>query len=174
MFFGAGVLKFQAGASQFLKQVLAYDLVKGHTARLITGSLPPLEIICGLCLIFGFILPLTALFGFVLLGLFTLAILNAVLQEKQVGCGCFGNAGEHTLVRWRLVYRNLGLMGLLTVIMVYGSNRLTLDRWLFNGEQIIIPKQNWFFVVWFIWVLVVIGLNLFAQQTVKRNLGRHN
>jgi hypothetical protein len=54
----AGVLKLKAGPHWFLQQLLAYELIKGKTAWLLARGLPLVEILYGILLIVGFLIPL--------------------------------------------------------------------------------------------------------------------
>lgn len=125
----AGFLKLQIGSRRFLQNILAFGFVKGHVAQFISNSLPWLEVGCGLFMLVGLFMPMTSLVSFGLLLIFTVAIAFAVVQEKQVGCDCFGKLSEKNQVRWHLAYRNLVLMGLIILIFSFGPGWLALDNW---------------------------------------------
>lgn len=163
----AGLLKLQNGSHRFLQSVLAYDLVQGRTARLVANGLPWLEIICGLFLITGFFLPITALVGYGLLMMFTVAVTSVMVRKKQARCGCFGATYKQNRARWQLVYRNLGLMGLTIIIFGLGPGWLAIDSWLQGRLGSFIAGgaavQNSLIVVWLATLLVVVSLHLWQR-----------
>lgn len=100
LFVLAGILKIKAGSNWFLARVLAYDLVRGRTAGLLARGLPWLEVVCGLFLIAGFLLPVTVAASFVLLLLFTTAVVVTIfLRDKEVDYGRFGQRASTKQVR---------------------------------------------------------------------------
>jgi uncharacterized membrane protein YphA (DoxX/SURF4 family) len=164
----AGMLKLQGDSQTFLKNVLAYDLVTPHIAKLITSCLPWLEFICGLFLTIGFFLPITILISFGLLLIFTIAIASAVVRENPVNCGCFGRMQRNNRVRWQLAYRNLALMGLIMLILKFENRWLVLDvllphSWLshFYSEKLL---GNGLFLVWLTTLLVIVSLHLHTRH----------
>jgi uncharacterized membrane protein YphA (DoxX/SURF4 family) len=167
----AGVLKLKAGSQWFLRQILAYDLVKGKTAFLLAKGLPWAEILCGFLLMIGFLSPLVSLMSFILLWGFTATVVSTFLRDRPADCGCFGrNTNSQTKrVRWTVVYRNLGLMGTLLIISIADVNPLSIDVW----------SNGWFYrsdLASAIWgVLTVIWscslvLALILQRIVQKRL----
>lgn len=127
----AGALKLKAGPRWFLRQILAYELVRGKTAWTLARGLPWVEILCGVFLVVGWQTPLLSLFGFVLLWGFSAAVASTFLRGKTIGCGCFGwrHDARTSQARWTIVYRNLALMGILLVLFTYGAGPLSVDAW---------------------------------------------
>lgn len=127
----AGLLKLKAGPRWFLRQILAYELVRGKVAWVLARGLPWVEIICGVFLLVGWQTPLLSLFGFILLWSFSAAVASTFLRGKTIGCGCFGwrHDVRTSQARWTIVYRNLALMGVLLVLFTYGAGPLSVDAW---------------------------------------------
>lgn len=171
----AGVLKLESGAYNLLKSVLAYDLIKGNSAQLVAKCLPWLEIGCGSFLLIGLFLPITSLVLLFLLLLFTLALTSAVLREKRVNCGCFGSTYGEQRVRWRLIYRNLGLMGLILVALGSGPGWWAVDNWLIEWPRnltISNSLQDILTVTWLSTSLTTVGLHLSTRK--RRHLNEMN
>lgn len=165
----AGLLKLRGDSGHFLRSILAYDLVRGRAVQLIAKSLPWLEVGCGLFLLSGFFLPLTALASFGLLLTFTIAVTHAIVRQKQVGCGCFGTTNKRDRVRWQLTYRNLGLMGLTIVVFGFGPGWLAIDGWLnpephsLSANEVIL---NGLIAVWLTAFVASVYLHFIARQHV--------
>lgn len=163
----AGLLKLQDGSSRFLQSVLAYGLVKGRAARLMASYLPWLEVGCGLFLLLGLFLPVTALVSFGLLMIFTTAVVTAIVREKRVDCGCFSTTHRRNYVRWKLSYRNLVMMGLSVIIFNFGPGWLAVDNWLLSSLNSLIAVsviQNGLTVVWLTVLLITVTLHLINWQ----------
>lgn len=148
----AGVLKYKAGYRWFLRQILAYDLVKGKVAVLLAQGLPWAEILCGVLLMVGFLTPLVTVVSLALLWGFTAIVLSTFLRGKSVDCGCFGPVRQRNQIPWRVAYRNLTLTVLLLFIYVFGPSSFSLDTWL---EQRSYPQidpaaitKQWLILAW--------------------------
>lgn len=167
----AGFLKLQQHSSnRFLKNVLAYDLVKGYFARVTAKSLPWLEISCGLFLLTGLFLPTAALASFSLLLIFTFAVATAIVRDKKVSCGCFGRTSLKDRIRWHITYRNLILMGLLIIVFAYGPGWLTVDNWLSmwtENQSVSRNIQNGLILIWSTTLLFVAILHLITRKRVR-------
>lgn len=170
----AGALKLKAGSRWFLKTLLAYDLVHGKTAALLSKGLPWVEVACGVLLVLGFFTPLVAIAGSSILLIFTSAVTSAILRDKPVDCGCFGRSTKVSRVRWTLVYRNIVLMGLLMPVYASGGGSLSVDAWLkvwLNnaGQHGLI--QAWLVVVWVMSLAIALALQVLTR---KRAAGPRN
>ncbi len=105
----AGLAKLQAGASRFMGDLLAYELLPGWFVAAVAYWLPPIEIVLAVLLLIGVFTPFAAISAFLLLALFTAVLTITLYRGKEIGCGCFGEVGV-TKMRWGIVYRNMGLM----------------------------------------------------------------
>jgi methylamine utilization protein MauE len=99
----SGVTKLNA-PSELLTNILAYDLVRGSFATLVTAILPAIEVLVGGCLLVD-ARTSGALLIAALLGLaYSVAQISVLLRELTIPCGCFGPwdqsfVGAATLVR---------------------------------------------------------------------------
>jgi putative oxidoreductase len=170
----AGLLKIKAGFPWFLKTLLAYDLIHGATAVVLSKGLPWLEVMCGSLLIVGFLIPVVVPIGFIILLVFILAIASAILRDKSVNCGCFGRSTKVSRARWTLIYRNIALMGLLLLVYTFGGGGLSADVWLnvhpFSAEPDALV-QTWLIAIWIISLSMAVGLQVLTR---KRLVGSGN
>lgn len=168
----AGVLKVKAGSQWFLKTILAYNLVHGKAAVLLSKGLPWVEIACGVFLVLGFFTPPVTVASFVVLLSFTSALASAILRDKPVNCGCFGQSTQVNRMRWTLVYRNIVLMGLLLPVYTFGWSSLSVDAWLkmwppHNSRDAL--TQAWLIATWVISVAVTMGLQTLTRKRITES-----
>jgi uncharacterized membrane protein YphA (DoxX/SURF4 family) len=170
----AGLLKLKAGPRWFLRQILAYEVVKGKTAWLLARTLPWAEIVCGVLLIAGLLTPLVVVAAFVLLWAFTAVVISTFWRGKPVDCGCFGRRAHSQTqkARWTIIYRNLILMGLLVAIDGFPPP-LSMDAWL-NGplHQLdnSILATKWLVLLWLASLLAAVALQWWTYRQAD---GRH-
>jgi len=120
----AGLAKLRGGRERFLRVVLGYELVTGVWASLFGRALPPVEVLVGAFLVVGLFVPVGAVLAFALFLSFALAVAHSLVRGLSNDCGCYGSS---TPVQWRLVYRNIVLMGLSIVVLVIGSRAASAD-----------------------------------------------
>jgi uncharacterized membrane protein YphA (DoxX/SURF4 family) len=158
---------------------LTYELVQGRTAIALAKGLPWIEIICGGLLLFGLLTPGVALASFVLLWVFTAAIVSTFLRDKSVGCGCFGRRtdAQTSRARWTVAYRNLCLMGLLTIIYNSGGYSLFIDALVNDSSGLVsaIPLlQQWLVLAWTISMVATVSLHLLVWRRLAGSGHRRN
>ena len=158
-----GLAKLMTSSHRFLNAILGYDLVPNAIARVLARGLPWLEIITGSLLIIGFWSRVAAILGILLLAIFSSAVAISLLRGKEQSCGCFRSL---TPVQWQIVYRNMGLMGLLLPIYAFNSGRWAIDYWLFPQ----IAEYGYFTIglgilttVW----LAMLGMIILLQQLTR-------
>ncbi len=120
----AGIAKIRNGESRFLQTIIGFNLVPKLMAVILARYLPWVEVLTGTMLLIGFLSQTAALIAYGLFLLFTGAITASLLRGKDNDCGCLG---KFSPVQWRLVFRNLFLMGLLLPIYVFGGGTLAID-----------------------------------------------
>ena len=119
VFLVAGCIKVRSGIKWFTEVVLSYQLVGKRVATLFAYLIPPLEIACGVSLIIGFAVRPTALFGTILLCIFSVALAVALMRGNKVNCGCFGNSVQSKTIRHSLFYRNVILIAMSMVVYYF-------------------------------------------------------
>lgn len=133
----AGIGKIRNGQNRFLQAIMGYDLVPDPIAAILAHGLPWLEVLSGSMLIVGFLSQGAALLAIGLFLMFTAAIILSLIRGKQNDCGCFGRIVP---VQWRLVYRNLVLIGLLLLVYVFRGGVMGVDQWVSNVNSFMIPS----------------------------------
>lgn len=88
---------------------------------------PWLEVLAGGLLLVGLWTHIAVLLGLGLLPMFSGAVAASLWRGKRQECGCFSSL---TPVQWRLVYRNLGLMGFLLPVCAFRGGSWAMDSWL--------------------------------------------
>jgi len=96
-------------------------------AMVLARALPWLEVMTGGLLVVGLWSQAVATLGAGLLLVFSSAVLVSLWRGKDQACGCFSSL---TPVQWRVVYRNLGMMGLLLPVYALSGGAWAVDRWL--------------------------------------------
>ena len=106
----------------FGASIEAYRLIPLVLVNIIALMIPWLELVCGIFLVSGVLTKGSSTVATSLLGVFTLAIISAILRELKIDCGCFGK--EHsTPVGWMRVAEDVGLLLLGIHVMIYAPSR---------------------------------------------------
>lgn len=113
----AGLAKMRNGQDRLLRTVMGYQILPGPVASAVARVLPLVEVLTGALLMAGLFTALAAAVAFWLFLTFTLAMLHSLLFGVGNACGCFR---DETPVRWRLVVRNVALMGLALSVALGG------------------------------------------------------
>jgi uncharacterized membrane protein YphA (DoxX/SURF4 family) len=98
----AGVLK--AGSGEAMAESIAnYRLLPAAGAQILAVMLPWTEIVVGLLLVLGLWVRAAAGVSTGLFGMFSVAVLSALMRGLDIACGCFGSStasrsGLHTLI----------------------------------------------------------------------------
>lgn len=127
IFLIAGFAKLKASSGVFLNSIMGYDLLSKPVAIIFARWLPWLEVMAGGLLIIGLWGRFAVILSITLLLLFSGAIAISLLRGKDQACGCFQTL---TPVQWRLVYRNLGLIGLLLPVYALNAGAWAIGNWL--------------------------------------------
>ena len=99
---------------EFLASVHAYRLTGPMSGVVVTGLVPWLEVVTGVCLLVGILTQGAFLGGLLLMGLFSVAVGSAWLRGLPISCGCFGSSGDD-VIGGATVVRSLTLVALSAV-----------------------------------------------------------
>lgn len=104
----------------FAANIESYRLLPGLIINAVAILLPWMELLCGVFLIGGVYLRGSSAILGTLLGIFSLAIVTALLRGLTIDCGCFGK--EHaTPISWMKVAEDIGLMAVAFHIYLFGT-----------------------------------------------------
>lgn len=107
-----------AEPSAFAKSIQAYQIVPGFLVNLFALSIPWLELVIGIFLIFGLLLRGSSLLSAVLFSAFSVLIAVSLFRGLSIDCGCFGLDGAP--LSWSRFFENIGLL-LLSLQIFYNS-----------------------------------------------------
>ncbi len=129
----AGMLKLQ-DIGDSIRSVRNFQILPEAMVHTVGTALPIFEIVIGALLIVGLAIRVTAGLSALLQLAFIIGIASAWARGLQIDCGCFGGSGS--LVQnasakypWEIA-RDVGLMVLSILLVVWPRSRLALDDWL--------------------------------------------
>jgi hypothetical protein len=88
----------------FLASIYEYQLVPRWAAEILAATLPFLHIAIAFCLIGRYQQPKSFAVGGLLFTIYLCAQSTALIQGRDIGCGCFGfmsNRDEQELIGWK-------------------------------------------------------------------------
>lgn len=130
VFVSFGISKI-ADPSAFAKEVGNYDLMPLFSLNIIALTLPWIELVVGLMLIFGIRLKANAMLGNILLILFIFMVGIAWARGLDISCGC--SSINPQKVGFPKILENSALLFLSILIYLNPIKKLTLDN--FAGKQ---------------------------------------
>jgi len=103
LFVAAGALKI-GHASDLAATITAFRFgLPGPLVAIAAVALPPVELLLGVYLIGGWLLPVTSAVAATLLAVFIAAVASVVARGLSVSCGCFGAADSAPATWWTVV-----------------------------------------------------------------------
>lgn len=119
----------------FANLVSGYRLVPPELVTLVALVLPWLELLCGLCLILGYLTRSSAIWVTLMSCAFLIAKVTAVWRGLDISCGCLSVDGNSSLTWWNIP-PNLGLLVLCWVSARQGAGAWSLDAyWQLDKES---------------------------------------
>jgi uncharacterized membrane protein YphA (DoxX/SURF4 family) len=116
VFLAAGLAKLAAPRGQVATSVRQYGIDSPRAARTVAFALPVVECGLGVALLLGAWPIFVSLASVALLAVFTTFSVRAIRQGQRFQCNCFGSF-RATPIGYGLVLRNIGLAGLLGVVL---------------------------------------------------------
>jgi uncharacterized membrane protein YphA (DoxX/SURF4 family) len=108
VFLAAGILKVGHPAD-LAAAITAYKTgLPPPVIAVLSLALPPIEILLGIYLIAGLLLPISSLVATAVLALFSAIVASAVSRGLSAPCGCFGPA-DNSPATWMTVLRDVAL-----------------------------------------------------------------
>jgi uncharacterized membrane protein YphA (DoxX/SURF4 family) len=108
-----GLVFLWAGGSKlgslksFTRIVLEFDLLPPYAARILAYVLPELELITGLLLLVGVMVPFASVVALAMLSCFSIALRSVSRRRKVLTCGCFGGRGRPVTYKEALLRNSL-------------------------------------------------------------------
>lgn len=109
VFVYAGSIKIQ-NFQALADSIASFEILPISLISVLALALPPFEIILGMMLIFGLYKRLTAFSALIVLGIFSIALVQGLIRGLEVDCGCFGSGQPSTLNIWLALGRDVGLL----------------------------------------------------------------
>lgn len=97
-----------ADPAGFAQAVSHYRILPEPAERALALTLPPLEMLCGICLVLGVLDAGASAVVLTLMVVFTAAVFSALLRGLDISCGCFDTDGG-ARVGLAKVAENVGL-----------------------------------------------------------------
>ncbi|MBI2619578.1 MAG: DoxX family membrane protein [Ignavibacteriales bacterium] len=119
-----------ADPGAFTKSILDYRLVSGLAAAIPAAVIPWIELLCGMAIMFGLLLRGSSLLAGTLLGIFTLAVLTALIRGLDISCGCFTQDPSAARLGWLKVGENLVLISVSVFVYFSKNMRFSLEQYL--------------------------------------------
>ncbi|MSS46562.1 DoxX family membrane protein [Cutibacterium sp. WCA-380-WT-3A] len=132
----AGIIK-ATDIDSAIWSVRTYQIIPWNLAPIVGWTMPILEIIVGLLLIFGIATRWSGLLGTLAMVVFIAAIASAWARHISLDCGCFGDGGPvdqawpETVRSYILdMLRDLGLALCGIWLVIRPRSALSVDRWI--------------------------------------------
>jgi len=120
VFISSGILKITQ-MEGFAISIVNYKLLSGSAVALLAMILPWLEVLCGASILLGLYYRGSTLLVFLMMILFTGAVLSAVLRGLDISCGCFTQDPAVGKVGWMKIMENLGLIIASSILLINSS-----------------------------------------------------
>jgi len=124
-----------ADPAAFARSIEDYRILSGPIVTIVATILPWAELICGMTIIFGVLIPGSALLAGSMLVVFTLAVFSGLLRGLDISCGCFSQDPEAAHIGWLKVGENVVLIAISAYLYFSASIRFSLEHYLKDDEK---------------------------------------
>lgn len=111
LFLYAGAIK-ASDIKAFAGDVANYQILPYAWNYLVAATLPYVEAVAGLLLVFNRKVRPSALLLGALTGVFMVALVSVIARGMEIDCGCFDPGGEGHTSAWAALLRDVGIMTL--------------------------------------------------------------
>lgn len=108
----------------FAISISNYRLLPVWSLNIFAITLPWIEVICGILLLFGVAVKENSAIIFSMLLVFTMAIIISLFRGLSIDCGCFGKGSQIGLLK---LGENLLMIVGTALLLAFGSNYLSLE-----------------------------------------------
>lgn len=124
-----------ADPAAFAKSIEDYRLLAGPAVMVFATVIPWVELLCGLSMVLGAVIPGSALLMGSLLGVFTLAVFSALLRGLDISCGCFSQDPTAARIGWLKIGENIVLILISAFLYFAPSIPFSLEHYLMNRDS---------------------------------------
>jgi len=124
-----------ADPAAFAKSIGDYRLFSEPIVTVVATMIPWAELLCGMAMMFGLLIPGAALLAGSMLLVFTLALLSALLRGLDITCGCFSQDPAAARIGWMKIGENVILTAISAYLYFSASIRFSLEHYLSNREE---------------------------------------
>ena len=127
----SGFLKLMSPPEEFAMAIENFKIISSYDLIMpLAHAIPWAELLVGVFLLAGFLLPLAAAGAMLLHGTFCAALLSTLARGINLGdCGCFGRNGPH-LTAAQMAGLDIFLFLFAAVVFFDRQRLLSLDRWI--------------------------------------------
>jgi uncharacterized membrane protein YphA (DoxX/SURF4 family) len=111
----------------FAQSIANYNIFSFPVSLVLATIVPWLELVCGLCILFGLFLRGSSLLLSGMVAVFTIALLSALLRGLDIACGCFTQDPTVGKIGGAKVIQNLSLLALSLYLYFSTSDRFSVD-----------------------------------------------
>lgn len=126
IFLYAGMEKI-ADPEGFARAISNYKLVPFSISNIIAVTLPWIEVVTGILIIFGIMVKENAFIVTSLLAIFTIAIIISLFRGLNIDCGCFGTA-TGTKIGIQKLIENILLLIIGLHLIYFGGGKVSLNK----------------------------------------------
>ncbi len=123
-----------ANPEEFARTIANYQLLPVALVNLPAIVLPWLELVVGMLLIAGIRLRVAATVAALLLGIFTLALISALVRGLDIHCGCFSQTAAER-IGWGRVLEDVLLLAAALLLAWWAPQQWTLEQYLQQQRQ---------------------------------------
>lgn len=124
-----------ADPAAFAQSIEDYRVISGPVVTILATTIPWMELLCGLAMIFGIVVPGASLLAGSLLFVFTLAVVSALLRGLDITCGCFTQDPNAARLGWLKVAENFILIAVTVYLYFSTSIRFSLEQYLLDRHK---------------------------------------
>ncbi len=109
----------------FSQAIYNYKILPDYTVNLLAITLPWLELVSGILLLFGISVKENSAIISALLVIFIVAVAVSLLRGLNIDCGCFGKGNP---VGWRKIGENTIMLTLCLALFTFDSKKFSLNN----------------------------------------------
>ncbi|MEK7248956.1 MAG: MauE/DoxX family redox-associated membrane protein [Bacteroidota bacterium] len=117
-----------ADPNAFAVSIANYKIIEPPLTLLIATVLPWIELLCGLCLLFGIMMRGSSFLVMIMLIVFTAGVISGIVRGLDISCGCFSQDPAVGKLGWTKILENLTLIAISMFLWYAKSDRFSLTH----------------------------------------------